>query len=228
MKFIVLEGLDGAGKSTQVSLLTEYLNKQNIKTKILHFPRTDSKYFGDMVARFLRGEFGDNDKVNPYLVAMLYAGDQKDASETINNWIRNNYTIIADRYVYSNIAYQCAKLNSETEKEKLKKWILDFEFDYYKIPKPDLNIFLDVPFVFTKNKLTETRTGQERDYLNGNNDIHEKNLYFQEQVRKEYINLCETDLNIKKIDCFNENNEMLSPKEIFNKVKNLIFIDETG
>ncbi len=222
MKFIVLEGLDGAGKSTQVSLLNEYFNQQNIKTKFLHFPRTDSKFYGEMVARFLRGEFGSIDSVNPYIVAMLYAGDRKDASETITNWLNGDYTIIADRYVFSNIAYQCAKLNSETEKEILQKWILDFEFEYNNIPKPDLNIFLDVPFVFTKNKLTEARTGQERNYLNGNNDIHENSLTFQEQVRTEYLKLCESNLNIKKIDCNNENNDMLPPNEIFNKVKKLI------
>lgn len=223
MKFIVLEGLDGAGKSTQVSLLTDFLNQQNINTKFIHFPRTDSKYFGELVANFLRGDFGDIDKVNPYLVALLYAGDRKDASDIIKNWINEKYTIVADRYVYSNIAYQCAKLKSDKEKEILKNWILDFEFNYYKIPKPDLNIFLDVPFVFTKSKLSEVRTGHERNYLNGNNDIHENDLCFQEKVRTEYLNLCSNDLNIKKVNCYNKNNEILAPQDIFNNIKSLVF-----
>ncbi len=219
MKFIVLEGLDGAGKSTQVSLLTEYLNKQNIQTKFLHFPRTESPYFGEMIARFLRGDFGDIDNVNPYLVAMLYAGDRKDASEEIISWIKEDFVVIADRYVFSNIAYQCAKLKSQAEKDKLKNWIIEFEFGYYNLPKPDLNLFLDVPFLFTKNKLTQSRTGSERDYLNGNSDIHEKNLDFQEQVRNEYLHLCEIESKFKRIDCSDNNQNMAVPEEIFNRIK---------
>ena len=222
MHFIVLEGLDGAGKSTQVSLIKEYLEQKNIQTKFLHFPRTDSPFFGDLVARFLRGEFGNLDNVNPYIVALLYAGDRKDASETICNWLSENYVVIADRYVYSNIAYQCAKLKSTEEKIKLREWILNFEFDYNKIPQPTINLFLDVPFVFTKNKLTQARTGQERDYLQGVHDIHEENLSFQEQVRQEYLTLCECEKNFIKIDCNNEASEMLPPEAIFNKIKQVL------
>jgi dTMP kinase len=219
MHFIVLEGLDGAGKSTQVSLIKDYLEQKNIQTKFLHFPRTDSPFYGDMIARFLRGEFGNLDNVNPYIVALLYAGDRKDASETICKWLAENFVVIADRYVYSNIAYQCAKLHSEDEKIKLRDWILNFEFQYYKIPQPSINLFLDVPFIFTKNKLTHARTGQERDYLQGVHDIHEENLSFQEQVRQEYLNLCQSEKNFIKIDCNSEAFEMLPPDLIFNKIK---------
>ena len=222
MQFIVLEGLDGAGKSTQVNLIKEFLENKNIETRFLHFPRTESPFFGDMVARFLRGEFGNLADVNPYIVAMLYAGDRKDASETIQQWLANDIVVIADRYVYSNIAYQCAKLQSKEEKNKLSQWIIDFEFDYYKLPKPTINLFLDVPFVFTKNKLTQTRTGQERDYLKGVTDIHEENLSFQEQVRYEYLHLCETEKNFIRIDCGNEKSEMLPPDKIFAKVRSIL------
>lgn len=224
MHFIVLEGLDGAGKSTQVSLIKDYLEQKNIETKFIHFPRVETPYFGEMIARFLRGEFGALDNVNPYIVALLYAGDRKDAAETINNWLNNKCVVIADRYVYSNIAYQCAKLKSSEEKLKLTKWILDFEFNYYKLPQPTINIFLDVPFVFTKNKLTQSRNGKEREYLKGVQDIHEENLNFQEQVRQEYLHLCNTENNFIKIDCNNEASEMLSPEAIFKKIKDLLDI----
>jgi len=224
MHFIVLEGLDGAGKSTQVSFIKEYLERKNIETKYIHFPRVETPYFGDMIARFLRGEFGELPNVNPYIVALLYAGDRKDASETISNWLNNKYVVIADRYVYSNIAYQCAKLTLSEEKLKLTQWILDFEFNYYKLPQPTVNIFLDVPFVFTKNKLTQSRNGKEREYLKGVQDIHEENLNFQEQVRQEYLRLCKTENNFIKIDCNNENSEMLSPEAIFKKIKDLLDI----
>lgn len=141
MSVIVIEGLDGAGKSTQVNLLKEYLTEQNHSFKYLHFPRVEDGIFGDLVARFLRGEFGDNKTVNPYLVALIYAEDRQDARDMLHNWINDGNIVILDRYVYSNIAYQCAKLDSESEKEKLRKWILDLEFGYYKLPRPSLNVF---------------------------------------------------------------------------------------
>ncbi|HPT11029.1 MAG TPA: thymidylate kinase, partial [Bacteroidales bacterium] len=127
MKLIVIEGLDGAGKSTQITMLSDWFKQNSIGCHYLHFPRTDAPYFGELIARFLRGEFGNIDQVDPYLVAMLYAGDRKDASEMISAWLKNGDYVVLDRYTYSNIAYQCAKLKSRDEALKLREWILNLE-----------------------------------------------------------------------------------------------------
>jgi dTMP kinase len=187
MKFLVVEGLDGSGKSTQIKLIKKYLEEREIRYQYMHFPRTDSPYFGELIARFLRGDFGSIESVDPYLVALLYAGDRKDAMEEINNWLSDGYMVLLDRYVYSNIAFQCAKLRDKKQQEQLRKWILDLEFSYYKIPKPEINILLDVPFSFTQKKLTGEREGSERDYLKGLRDIHEEDLDFQKRVRDIYL-----------------------------------------
>jgi dTMP kinase len=79
-----------------------------------------------------------------------------------------------------------------------------------------------VPFVFTKNKLTQARTGDERDYLKGVADIHEENLNFQELVRQEYLQLCKTETNFNRIDCSDTNSEMLPPDDIFKKIKEIL------
>jgi len=216
MALLVIEGLDGAGKSTQVKLLQEYLTAKGMKYEYLHFPRTDSPVYGDLIARFLRGELGDNNNVNPYLVALIYAGDRADSRQMLENWINQGITVILDRYVYSNVAYQCAKLDSWDKKLALKKWILDTEFEYFKLPKPDLNIFLDVPFEFTKRKLSGNRTGTDRSYLQGQRDIHEEDLDFQSRVRDIYVSLDGEDY-FARIDC-SENDTMLPPDAIFKKV----------
>mgnify|MGYP000908881385 FL=1 len=218
MKLIVIEGLDGAGKSTQISLLKEWFAERQLHCRYIHFPRTDAPYFGELIARFLRGEFGDLDNVDPYLVAMLYAGDRKDAAPMIETWLEEKYFVILDRYTYSNIAYQCAKMNSDPEVKKLRDWIMDLEFTHFAIPKPDINIFLDVPFRFTEEKLRNKRQGDDRSYLLGSIDIHESSLAFQKRVRDIYTAVASEDETLVVINCSDENNRMLAPGEIFSLI----------
>jgi dTMP kinase len=218
MKLFVIEGVDGAGKSTQLKLLKDFFSEKGYKCEYLHFPRTESPYFGELIARFLRGEFGSLNDVDPYLVAMIYAGDRKDASELINEWLNDGKIVLLDRYTYSNIAYQCAKLNDITEQERLLKWILSLEFDHFSIPRPDLNIFLDVPFAFTEKKLLNARTGNDRSYLNGNRDIHEESLIFQKKVRDIYLTVAKSDKRLAVVDCSSSSGSMLPPVEIFRMI----------
>jgi dTMP kinase len=218
MRFVNIEGLDGSGKSTQIKLISEYLESNKIKYKYLHFPRTNSPIYGELVAKFLRGELGDINTVNPYLIALIYAGDRNDAKEIINEWISENYLVVIDRYVYSNIAFQCAKLRKEDEIEKLSNWIKYLEFEYHKIPKPDISLYLDVPFEFTKQKLNKSREGDDRKYLQGKEDIHEKDLSFQEKVRAIYLREIEKEPNFERINCTDEEGKILSPKKIRDQI----------
>lgn len=216
--FIVLEGLDGAGKSTQIKLLRQMVEKTGRKCEYLHFPRFDAPIYGDMIARFLRGEFGSVEQVNPYLVALLYAGDRADAAAQIRGWLAEGKCVIVDRYVYSNIGYQCAKVASEEERKTLREWILRTEFEEFAIPRPTLSLFLDVPFGFTEAKLTSTREGADREYLSGGQDIHEKSLDLQRRVREVYLEAAREDEEFKVVDCSTDGGAMASPEEIFERV----------
>jgi dTMP kinase len=222
MKLFVIEGLDGAGKSTQIKLLQNFFLKQGYNCEYLHFPRTNSPFFGELIARFLRGEFGSINDVDPYLVAMLYAGDRKDASKMIDEWLGKGNIVILDRYTYSNIAYQCAKIPDKKKQTELMNWILSLEFEHFAIPKPDLNIFLDVPFTFTEIKLSTQRSGDDRNYLNGLNDIHESSLSFQKNVRDMYLKVAEKDKRLAVVNCSSNVGGMLLPEEIFDKIINII------
>jgi dTMP kinase len=222
MKLFVIEGLDGAGKSTQIKLLQNFFLKQGYNCEYLHFPRTNSPFFGELIARFLRGEFGSINDVDPYLVAMLYAGDRKDASKMIDEWLGKGNIVILDRYTYSNIAYQCAKIPDKKKQTELMNWILSLEFEHFAIPKPDLNIFLDVPFTFTEIKLSTQRSGDDRNYLNGLYDIHESSLSFQKNVRDMYLKVAEKDKRLAVVNCSSNVGGMLLPEEIFDKIINII------
>lgn len=133
--------------------------------------------------------------------------------------IEDGGTVLLDRYVYSNIAYQCAKISDEKEKEEIRRWIIDTEYGQFDLPRPDLNIFLDVPIDFVEQKLENHRNGPDRDYLEGKNDIHEANIEFQKKVRTIYLEQCKLDNKFIRIDCSDDTGSMLSPKCIFDKVK---------
>ena len=130
--------------------------------------------------------------------------------------------MLLDRYVYSNIAYQCAKLSDEAEADRLRDWIFNTEYGDFSLPVPDLNIFLDVPIGFVESKLKSQRGGADRDYLEGGQDIHEADIEFQKRVRAIYRRQCELDPKFIRIDCSDEYGEMLPPGAIFAKIQKVV------
>lgn len=217
---IVIEGLDGSGKSTQVANVREYLtHRSGHAPEYLHFPRFDAPVVGDMIARFLRGEFGRMEDVHPMIVALLFAEDRRDAASIIRGWLGDGRTVLLDRYVYSNIAFQCAKLSSEDESLALGDWILRTEYEEYGIPRPDLNIFLDVPLSFVGDRLASQRGGSDREYLRGGQDIHEADLDFQRRVREVYLRLCRKDPSFLRVDCAGADGQMPPAEEVFERIK---------
>lgn len=222
MSFLVIEGLDGSGKSTQLKLLRAYLEKEEIIYRYLHFPRTGSGIFGELIGMFLRGDLGKIDEVNPYLVSLIYAADRNDARKDMLSWLDKGRLLVADRYVMSNVAFQCAKLDNRRQRDELRDWIFHLEYDYYGIPRPDLNIFLDVPFEFTRKNLVTSRKGDDRGYLKGGRDIHEADLEFQQKVRQVYLGQSESERSLKILACHDENKEMLEPGMIFDRLTRLL------
>ena len=198
---VVLEGLDGAGKSTQVKRLAEYLKSRFGSLEYIHFPRYDAPVYGELISNFLKGEFGAIDKVHPRLVALLFA---------------------EDRYVYSNVAYQCAKMPSQEKAEYLREWILNTEYGRFDLPRPDLNIFLDVPISFVESSLQANRKGDDRSYLQGRQDIHEASIEFQKRVREIYLRQASLDKDFLIIDCSDPEGKMLPPDDIFTKIKSAV------
>ncbi|MBE6252780.1 MAG: thymidylate kinase [Bacteroidales bacterium] len=216
---IVLEGLDGAGKSTQVKRLKEYLQQRCGSLEYIHFPRYEAPVYGDLITRFLKGEFGSIEAVHPQLVALLFAEDRHGAAPAMREALARGKTVLLDRYVYSNIAYQCAKLQDLQERRRLRDWIFNTEYGHFELPEPDLNLFLDVPIGFVEQSLTHHREGQDRNYLAGAQDIHEASIAFQQAVRDMYVAETARDPKFRRIDCSGTRGEMLPPDDIFDKIK---------
>lgn len=224
MPFITIEGLDGSGKSTQLKRLCQFLEDKKTPYRYLHFPRLESPVFGSLISRFLRGELGRIDQVDPYLVALMYAGDRHEAAKEIRQWMAQDQLVIVDRYVHSNIAFQCAKSPNESQRDSLRQWILNVEYEINGIPKPEKSVFLDVPFTFTRKNLTSERSGTDRNYLQGQTDIHEADLGFQSRVRDIYHwQAGFGDLTI--VPCYGVNDQILPPDEIFRRIIETLNLD---
>lgn len=218
----VLEGLDGAGKSTQTRKLRAYLEERLQGLEYIHFPRYDAPVYGSLISRFLKGEFGDNTQVHPQLVALMFAEDRHGASEGMKRILESGGNILLDRYVYSNIAYQCAKMHDDAKAEELRQWIVDTEYGDFGIPRPDLNIFLDVPIGFVEKNLASNREGSDRSYLDGGRDIHEADIEFQKKVQAMYRRQAELDPSFIKVDCSDADGNMADADTIFSRIKAVV------
>ena len=183
--------------------------------------------FSDMISRFLRGEFGTIDEVDPLFVANIYAMDRFRFLPEMEKALEENDVVVLDRYIYSNIAYQGAKYPKESEDNKIiREWIHEFEFNFLNLPYPDLNIFFDVPIEIIKKRLEEKREGEDRNYLKGKQDIHEADLDFQRRVRDNYILSMEGAINCKIIPCAEISGDfggqhwyVLKPQDLFESYK---------
>ena len=178
-KLIIIEGLDGCGKSTQTALLEKYFEDNSVKFKKIKLPDYDSKS-STLVKMYLGGEFGKNaDDVNTYAAGAFYAVD-RFASYKLD-WgkdYENGALILADRYATSNSIYQMEKIDEDKWDEYLD-WSADFEYNKIGIPKPDLVIFLDMPVDVSQKLMTSRYNGDE-----GKKDVHEANVDFLNNCRK--------------------------------------------
>ena len=178
-KLIIIEGLDGCGKSTQTALLEEHLQEKNVNYKKIKLPDYDSPS-STLVNMYLAGEFGKNaNDVNAFAAGAFYAVD-RFASYKLN-WgqdYENGTVILADRYATSNSIYQMEKLDKDKWDEYLD-WSADFEYNKIGIPKPDLVIFLDMPIEVSQKLMTSRYNGDE-----GKKDVHEANVEFLNKCRE--------------------------------------------
>lgn len=178
-KLIVIEGLDGSGKSTQLELLPENLLKSGIKSQTVSFPDYESQSSA-LVKMYLNGEFGKKPSdVNAYAASLFYAVDRFASYKT--NWGKtylNDGVIVSGRYTTSNAVHQTSKM-PESEWQGFLDWLYDLEYNKVGIPKPDKVIFLDMPVEVSQKLLTGRYKGDE-----AKKDIHESDIEYLDKCRK--------------------------------------------
>ena len=209
-KLIVLEGTDASGKKTQLGLLERRLKKEKHKTAVFDFPRYNS-YYGRIIAKYLNGDFGKLDNVDPYFISLAYAFDRREARDKIKNALKKGM-VICNRYVDSNKAHQASRLRDKEQKSFIE-WINGLEYKINKMPQPDLTIFLYVPYNISSRLASKER---ERKYTKKKKDLHEKNKNYMKKTEAVYLKLSKNK-NWKRINC-TKNNKILSREDIHEMV----------
>lgn len=206
---IAIEGIDGSGKHTQAKLLEHSLTCRGFNVLATGFPQYDS-WFGHMVGRFLDGDFGPLDSVDPRFSALLYAGDRFEAKPQIESALSEGKVVLVDRYVSSNLAHQVARTPAEKRSEFLR-WIEHLEYTIYGLPKEDLILYLRVP-PSQAQKLVAQKS--ERNYTRKTLDIQEKSLHHLEDAAEMYDMLSRSK-PWATVQCYDANRQSLRlPEDI--------------
>jgi len=219
-KLIVIEGTDCSGKETQTKLLLERMKKDGLKIENFDFPHYTSPtgrivggcYLGK--PQIGEGYFPEGaPAVDPKVSSLYYAADRKYNLHKILFLLENGIHVILDRYTYSNMAHQGGKIIDKEERINMYHWIEDLEFRLLELPKPDIRIFLHMPFK-QATILKHHRVEKEKlDQLESNNE-HLKH------AEKAYLEIAEM-YDFKTIHCDKEN-DIKSIPEIHEEVYNIV------
>lgn len=211
-KFIVFEGADGSGKSTQTLLLRDALEKRGHKVILLDFPRYEESHFGALVKRFLHGELGSFEKTSPYFTVLPYMIDQALMGPKIKEWIAQGVYVLSDRYFTSNFGHQVAKFPDGPKRDEFRKWLVDAGYGELGIVKQDLVLMCDVP-----PRVSHTLMQGRTDKI----DIADKNKKHQRDSYKEFIRMTRLFPDWLRVAC-TRGDTMLTPSQIHEQILTML------
>ncbi len=224
-KLIVIDGTDGSGKATQVDLLSKRLKKEGHTVKVVDFPEYYKNFFGKFIGHCLSEQYYNFVKVHPKIASVLYAADRFESKKEMETWLKKGYIVIANRYVSANQIHQGGKIKSAKKRAEFLKWLDEMEYGVFKIPKPDVVFYLNLPIVVSKALIKERNKKDARAYLGKKQDVHEKDLDFLENSRKSALWLAKTQKNYIQVNCTDKN--ILRSREdihgeVYEKVKKVL------
>ena len=210
---IAIEGIDGSGKHTQAKLLEQSLVASGFSVYATGFPQYES-WFGSMVGKFLNGELGSLDTLDPRFTAMLYAGDRFEAKPRLEAALNAGKIVLVDRYVGSNLAHQVARAPVDKRAEFMR-WIEHLEYQIYGLPREALILYLRVP-PHQAQQLVARKA--DRSYTNAKHDILERNIRHLEEAGEMYDMLSRSK-PWATIQCFDAStNSLRLPEDIAREV----------
>lgn len=227
-KFFVFEGIDGAGKSTQSNLLSDFFKSKGIEVQKIDFPQYGQRSAA-LIEDYLKGKYSTSKQVGPYIASIFYACDRYDLSFKIRKWLAEGKIVVSDRYVVSNVGHQGGKLVKNKEAwEKYIQWLYDLEYNIFKIPKPDYTFILKIsPELSVKmsSNITDPEKQKKRIAYLGDSkkqDIHEADKMHLANSLKSYLTISKKfPKEYRVIEC-EEQGQFLPVGDIHKKVLSLV------
>ncbi len=183
-RFIVVEGLDGSGKSTQIKMLKEYLGSMGEKVFMTAEPSEGR------VGKTLREMLSEDIPTDMYFQAGMFLADRIDHCTNpvngIKKMLEEGYTVISDRYYYSTFAYQGTKSDMD--------YIMKINLDCPAILRPDVCIFLDLNPEICKGRIDTNR---------GKTEMYEKNIEVMKSIRKNFLDVLTSLKDRENIEIIN-------------------------
>lgn len=152
-KLVVIDGADGAGKATQAKLLVQRLRADGHVVETMDFPQYTQNHFGKLLRECLDGKRGEFLEIDPRIASVLYAADRFESVKKIQAWLEAGSVVVLDRYVSSNMLHQGAKIEAEEALTEFLAWLDTMEHTVFGIPRPNLIVYLEVPFSFRQKML---------------------------------------------------------------------------
>ena len=182
-RLIVIDGTDGSGKATQVELLAKTLKNKGYKIKLVDFPEYYKNFFGKFIGHCLSEQYYNFINVHPKIASVLYAADRFESSEEINSYLEKGYIVLANRYVSANQIHQGGKIKSAKKRAEFISWLDEMEYKVFKIPRPDIVLYLSVPLDISLKMMKERNKTSQRNYVGNKKDVHEVDVDFQKNSR---------------------------------------------
>lgn len=220
-RLIVIDGTDGSGKATQVALLESTLKKDGHKVKLVDFPEYYKNFFGKFIGHCLSEQYYNFINVHPKIASVLYAADRFESSKEINTYLEKGYIVLANRYVSANQIHQGGKIKSSKKRAEFLKWLDEMEYGVFKIPRPDLVVYLSVPLPLSIKMMKERNKNSKRNYAGNKKDVHEVDVDFQKNSRASALWLSTYLPNFVKVDCAKDK-DMRTREDIHEEVYKIV------
>ena len=224
-KLIVIEGTDCSGKETQSNLLIEKLKSDGVRIEKFSFPNYNSPtgkiiggpYLGK--SYICDGWFPEGaPNVDPKVSALYYAADRLYNIDKIKFLLDNGVNVILDRYVYSNMAHQGGKLDNQSDRNSMYDWLDNLEFNLLELPKPDISVFLHMPFEFSLILKKNREEDMDQNEKDKNHLINAENAFIELAKKYDFYTIqCNDGDRIKTIEEINE--------DLYNYVSDKIKMD---
>lgn len=215
---IAIEGIDGAGKGTQAGRLVSSLRELGFNADSLQFPRYGATTFGLAIGDFLNGRFGALNDVHPQLAAVLYAGDRFESRSQLLRMMDENDVVVLDRFIGSNLAHQASRLDGY-ERTALIEWIEKVEFGVFQLPRPQLNVLIDMSSQMSRELVSRKAA---REYTDQEADLQESDLPYLERVRRCYLALADSRVDWRTVHGLSDHGSLRTIDDVADEILQIV------